>query len=480
MINNMIPSPKGQWGNGDLKTFSPAIDAKDFSLQAESFKVQAKKALGMDFELKEGADIVVKYADYMTDGEYRLSVADKVELYAHDAYGAAYGFATMLQIAYVSGENFMLPQVTITDKPDCDYRGLLVDTARSFHPLCELKNYVDLCWLYKIKYLHIHFTDDDSFTLPIKAFPKLATEGRSYTAAEIAELDAYAAERNVQIVPEVDTPGHTTAIMKEYPEIFDKEGILGFHGEAIEGTKAIYREVCEMFPHSEYIHIGGDEGRLGWWLGCDKCLEYAKSVGYSMEDEAPGMSQAEWLMLRMLAHYIAENAKEVLANGKTPIVWEGFHKATNDMIPKEVKVMVWDSSFQIAPSLIADGFEIINCSWLPTYVVTPLWVYSKKDCYNWDIRSFGTINDGPYKNGMMRMEKNPSIMGGQLNSWGDFVEKTDYYANGSLGRADGLRSVADRLPFIAENTWNTDKRKSYDDVSEAAEYAANLFFKMIK
>ena len=480
MINNMIPSPKGQWGNGELKTFSPAISANDFAPQAESFIAQATRALGINFELNENADIVVKYADYMTDGEYRLDISDKAVLYAHDGYGAAYGFATMLQIAYVSGDSFMLPQITITDKPDCDYRGLLVDTARSFHPLCELKNYVDMCWLYKIKYLHIHFTDDDSFTLPSKAFPLLPAEGRSYTFEEIAELDKYAADRNVQIVPEVDTPGHTTAIMKCYPDIFDKEGILGFHKEAIEGTKAIYREVCEMFPHSDYIHIGGDEGRLGWWLGCDKCIEYAKSIGFSLEDEAPGMSQPEWLMLRMLAHYIAENAKEVISHGKTPIVWEGFHKATNDMIPKEVKIMVWDSSFQTAPSLIEDGFNIINCSWLPTYVVTPLWVYSKKDCYNWDICSFGTINAGPYKDGMMRMGKSNNIMGGQLNSWGDFVEKTDYYATGKLGRADGLRSVAERLTYIAENTWNTDKRKSYDDVSEASEYVADLFFKMIK
>ena len=130
----------------------------------------------------------------------------------------------------------------------------------------------------------------------------------------------------------------------------------------------------------------------------------------------------------------AENAKQVIEMGKTPIVWEGFHKTTNSMIPKEVKVMVWDSSFQLASALIADGFEVINCSWLPTYVVTPLWVYSEKDCYNWDIRSFGTINDAsPYHNGAMRMPESKNLIGGQLNSWGDFVENTDYYANGALG-----------------------------------------------
>ncbi len=482
MINTMIPSPKGQWGNGTLKSFSPVIYAGEFSLQAETFRALASKALNIEFEIGgEDAHIVVKYADYMAEGEYRLSISDKAEIYARDSYGAAYAFSSMLQLASVHEGSLMLPQITLTDKPDCDYRGLLVDTARSFHPLNELKNYIDMCWLYKIKYMHIHFTDDESFCLPSKAFPLVSTEGRSYTFEEIAELNKYASERNVQLVPEVDTPGHTTAIMKAYPEIFGKEGILCFHKEAIEGTKTIYREVCEMFPNSEMIHIGGDEGRLGWWLGCDACAEYGRSIGICMEDEAPGMSQPEWVMLRFLAHYIAENAKEVIAHGKTPIVWEGFHKATNGMIPKEVKVMVWDSSFQIAASLIADGFEIINCSWLPTYVVTPLWVYSQKDCYNWDIYSFGTINDAsPYQNGMMRMPANPKHIGGQLNSWGDFVEKTDYYENGAVGRADGLRTVAAKLPFISENTWNVDKRKTYEEVSQAAEHVSELFFKMIQ
>ncbi len=482
MINNMIPSPKGQWGSGELKAFSPVIFAKDFSTQAQTFAIQAKKALGFDFTLGgSDADIIIETADFMAEGEYRLSIADKVTLLTGDGYGAAYGLSALLQLASVFEGKLMLPQITISDKPDCDYRGLLVDTARSFHPLCELKNYVDLCWLYKIKYLHIHFSDDESFTLPCKAFPLLSQSGNSYTPEEIAELNSYAFERNVQIIPEVDSPGHTTVIMKNYPDIFDKEGILGFHKEAIEGTKAIYREVCEMFPHSDYIHIGGDEGRLGWWLGCEKCLEYGRSLGFNMEDEAPGISQGEWIMLRFLAHYIAENAKQVIEMGKTPIVWEGFHKTTNSMIPKEVKVMVWDSSFQLASALIADGFEVINCSWLPTYVVTPLWVYSEKDCYNWDIRSFGTINDAsPYHNGAMRMPESKNLIGGQLNSWGDFVENTDYYANGALGRADGLKSVAERLPFIAENTWNVEKRKNYEDVKAAADHARQLFSKIIK
>ncbi len=482
MINNMIPSPKGQWGNGELKAFSPVIYSKDFGMQVDTFVSQTKRALDIDLSVSEAdADIVIYSADHMCEGEYRLSVCDKVEIYTKDAYGAAYALSALLQIASIFEGKLMVPQVTIADKADCDYRGLLVDTARSFHPLCELKNYVDMCWLYKIKYLHIHFSDDESYTLPSDAFPLLPTENRCYTKEEIAELDSYAASRNVQIIPEVDTPGHTTTIMKKYPEIFGKEGILCFHKEALDGTKAIYREVCAMFPHSEMIHIGGDEGRLGWWLGCDKCAEYGRSIGICMEDEAPGMSQPEWVMLRFLAHYIAENAKEVISMGKTPIVWEGFHKATNHMIPKEVKIMVWDSSFQLAASLINDGFEVINCSWLPTYVVTPLWVYSEKDCYNWDIRSFGTINDAsPYKDGMMRLPYSDKLIGGQLNSWGDFVEKTDYYENGSLGRADGLRTVAARLPYIAENTWNTEKRKSYAEASDAAKYVSDLFFKMIK
>ena len=461
---NVVPTPKGWWRSGE-NCFIETKICGDFSVPAAAFIEDARR-LGFEFSEGEGGICAVFDPD-MEKAEYKLCVSGgQVRLQAGGDEGAHYGFATLLQLMKKHDGRLLLDCVTITDRPDCAYRGLLIDCARSLHPLPLMKKYVDMCRLYKIKYLHIHFSDDESYALPSKEFPLLPTPGKSYTESEIASLRAYAASRGVSIVPEVDSPGHSTVIQKAYPEIFGDSGILKFTRASIDAMGRIYREVCEMFPESEYIHIGGDESRLGWWLDCADSEAFGRECGYAPDDEGPGMTSAEYLMLRYLARFIAENAKTVISCGKKPIVWEGFHKVTNAMIPKECSVMVFDSSYQLASSLIADGFSVINCSWLPTYVVTPTWYYSEKECFDWDICSYGTINDSsPYRDGMMHMAYSPLMTGGQLSSWGDTIEKS--FDSPAEGRSDEFEKIRRRLPYISENTWNKAKRTDFETLSDA-------------
>ena len=362
----------------------------------------------------------------------------------------------------------MIPAVSLTDTADFEYRGLLIDCARSFHDLDELKKYVNLCAFYKIRFLHIHFSDDQSYTLPSEKFPKLPTEGRCYTFAEIAELDSYAASRHVQILPEVDTPGHCTSLQSAYPEIFGDRGIISFCERAISAVGDIYREICSMFPHSEYVHIGGDESRLGWWIDWDECTEYGKECGYLKTDEGPGMSSNEYLMLRYLAHFIKRNAEAVLSCGKKPIVWEGFHKCTDDIVPKNVAVMVFDSSYQLPGELIDAGYEVINCSWFPTYVVTPTWYYTDEECFGWDVGTYGTINpESPFKGGTLRLAPADNVIGGQLSSWGDTIESA--FPSVEAGHADEMKKIRERLPYIGENVWNRDKLTDFASLRKVKE-----------
>ena len=136
--------------------------------------------------------------------------------------------------------------------------------------------------------------------------------------------------------------------------------------------------------------------------------------------------------------------------------------------------MVFDSSYQLASSLCAGGFNVINCSWLPTYVVVPTWYYSEEDCFNWDIFSFGTINEqSPYANGMMHMPETPMIIGGQLSSWGDSVEKG--FPTPEAGRDEEMAKVRRRLPYISENTWNKAKRADLAGTTAAVNAADSLF-----
>ncbi len=480
-FTDIIPSPKGYWGDGTFKTFENTV-CGDFALEAASFIGYAKKILDLDMTIAEGGAIVTKKCDCMTAGEYRLEIGEedgKIIIKASDSDGANAAFATILQLA---GKNYegklQLPCGTVCDKPECNWRGLLIDCARRNHSVSLIKKYVDLCRFYKIKYLHIHFTDDENFTLPSKAFPKMTTPENCYSYEEIAEIDTYAYENGVSIIPELDTPGHSTSMLKAYPEIFGEEGIIKFTKDAIEATKILYRELCEMFPHSEYIHMGGDESRLGWWL-TDECFAYGEEIGISVNDEAPGMTPNEWVMLRFLATFIKEMAETITACGKKPAVWEGFNKETNDIVPKNVTVMVFDSSYQLAPSLAESGFEVINCAWFPLYVVIPYWIYTQKNCFDWDVYSFGTINENsPYKNGYMKFDYIPNIGGGQLCSWGDGLKCE--YKDPEVGLAKELEEIEKRLPAVAENTWNRTKRVSYESFLCAMEELSEKVEKLLK
>ena len=480
-FNNIIPSPKGYWGDGSYKTFEATI-CGEFALEAASFIRYAKKICDIDFTVVEDGAIIVKKCERISAGEYRLEIGEeegKIIIKAADSDAANAAFGTLLQLMEKNYEGkVQLPQGTVCDKPECKWRGLLIDCARCRHSLPLMKKYVDLCRFYKVKYLHIHFTDDENFTLPSKAFPKMTTPSNCYSYEEIAELDQYAFENGVSIIPELDTPGHSTSMLKAYPELFGTEGIIKFTKEAIEATKVLYRELCEMFPHSEYIHMGGDESRLGWWL-TDECFAYGEEIGISVNDEAPGMTPNEWVMLRFLATFIKEMAEAITACGKKPAVWEGFNKETNDIIPKNVTVMVFDSSYQLAPSLCESGFEVINCAWFPLYVVIPYWIYTKKNCFDWNVYAFGTINENsPYKDGFMQYNYLNGIQGGQLCSWGDGLKCE--WKNPEEGLEKEFYEICERLPAVAENTWNREKRVSYESFLVAMEELKEKLDKLLK
>lgn len=462
-FTDIIPAPKGYWAKGTYNAFEASLGTCEFPKEAKSFARYLKKIHDIDLAFTDDGSIIVKKCECLSKGEYRLEIGEtegKIIIKVGDYLGANYAFATLLQLCEKRDAKMLLPCGTVVDKPECNWRGLLIDCARRNHSVDLLKKYIDMCRFYKVRYLHIHFTDDENYTLPSKAFPKVTTPSNCYTYEEIAELDRYAHANGISIIPELDTPGHSTTILNAYPEVFGKEGIIKFTEGAIEATKTLYRELCELFPHSEYIHIGGDESRLGWWLE-EESLTYGESIGITAKDECPEMTPNEYVMLRFLATFIKEMAETVTACGKKPCVWEGFHKVTNDIVPKNVTVMVFDSSYQLAPSLCESGFEVVNCAWFPLYVVIPYWIYTQKDCFDWDVNSFGTINElSPYKNGVMRFD-GLNIKGGQLCSWGDGLKCE--YKDPEVGLAKELEEITERLPALAENTWNREKRRDYGD-----------------
>ncbi len=454
----MIPQPKLYVEKSIKKhLYTPTISG-DFSSVADAFKDYAQKAYNLEFS--EGNHIVLSHSSSLEKGEYAIDATEEyIKISASDSEGANYALSSLLQIIEEKNGNICLDDVEIRDKADNNYRGLMIDCARNHHPLSLLKKYVDLCWFYKIKYLHLHFTDNEAYTLPSKVFPLATSAENNYSEAEIAELVEYAYERCVQLVPEIDTPGHTKAIIKAYPELCSTEGgsIICPHPENIEQIKQLYIELCNMFPNSEYIHIGADESDIMQWNNCEKCIEYGRELGIKKEEIEPYF-WPDWHYAELLfSHFINEMAKTIVGMGRKPLVWEGFTKEVNDHLTRDITVMVFENFYQTPASLIRNGFDIINCSWRPTYVVVPTYHWDKEECYNWDVGSFSAVHpDSPYYNGYFRLETHEKIKGGQLNAWGDFLGNLE---NGLQIEFDALQ---DRLPSIAENTWNNKKQRGYE------------------
>lgn len=455
---DIIPTPKGVKTMNERKVFPATFVPCCYDLEP-FFTFSEKKDVYFGFT--EDGSIRIDKSSLLHDEEYRIDVNEHINITIGSVKALRYALASLYQMMTRCDEKILVPLCTVTDEPDHEWRGLMIDCARSFHTVEELFGYIDLCWLYKMNYLQLHLSDDEAFRLPMIKYPDLTSDVH-YSNEDIAKLNAYAEKIGISLVPEVDTPGHSTVMQKAYPEIFGDKGILAFTEKSLKASSDIYSEVCDLFPNSDYIHIGGDEGRMGWWIDWPECNEYGDSVGYRRDDPVEGMTPNEFLMLRYLAGFIKSNAETVMSRGRKAVVWEGFHKITNDIIPKEVVVMSWDNSYQTAQSLCRAGFKIINCSWIPTYIVTPVWHYTKKQCFDWDTSSFGTINEGSaYYNGMFKAENCGNIIGGQLNSWGDTIEKS--FDTPQDGHDDEFEKISERLPAIAENCWNREKRITFED-----------------
>ena len=205
--------------------------------------------------------------------------ADQVIVRAVEPAGAARGLATLIQLLAAaprgSAGEFSLPGARILDAPRYAWRGLSLDLARAFFTLEEIRRVIDLLALYKLNVLHLHLTDDQSWRLPVgRPAGSSDHDGTFYSAEELRALAAYAADRFVTVVPEVDTPGHASALMQMHPELNTGRNVIevefppGHPHRAVwldpelpatfELIEEVLTGVAAIFP-GPYIHIGGDE-----------------------------------------------------------------------------------------------------------------------------------------------------------------------------------------------------------------------------
>lgn len=272
---------------------------------------------------------------------YRLEVGrEGIRIVAGDDAGAFYGLQTVHQMLppELSGAGpaldatWVVPSVRIEDAPRFEYRGLHLDVGRHFFDVSFIKRYIDTMARYKLNVFHWHLTEDQGWRIEIDAFPRLTEvgawrketvveknlnpyigdgipHGGFYSKNEIREIVVYAAERHVMIIPEIDIPGHTGAVLAAYPELGCHEGpyevktTWGIQEDILCPSEAtfeflfdVFDEIAELFP-SRYIHIGGDEVPKVQWQESALAQDVIRREGLADEEELQS-----WFIRRVEAH----------------------------------------------------------------------------------------------------------------------------------------------------------------------------------
>ena len=471
----LIPAPHKTDMTDARVAVLPVYTADEtFADAAATLADYARRTNGITLSPGNGGITFSTDASLPSEG-YTLTVtADGAAVKASDVLGAQNAAVTLIQLMEKDGDGLTLPVGVIEDAPKCTWRTVMIDLARDWHELHVLYEYVDMCRFYKIKYLHFHFTDDQSYTLPSRAFPKLPTEGRHYTEAEIKGVIAYAKSRGVQLIPEIDVPGHTTSFAAAYGDVFGRDGIICLSKESMTGMATLFRELCELFEDSAYIHLGGDEAAIARWTTCEKCLSAFRENGVDVDKYLATEEDTKELSELMYATFIKDICEVILSCGKTPVVWEGFHKSMNHLIPKESVIVSWENFYQTAPELLEAGFRVVNGAWKPMYVVTPVVYWSPEEVYNWSVYTWGAVHPGsPYNKEPLHIEPTMQVEGGQLLAWGDQIVAK--YENVAEGVREEQRLMEERTPCLSENVWNREKPTDWAEFSGRMAQVAELY-----
>ena len=292
---------------------------------------------------------------------YRLEVRkDGICITSADEAGAFYAQQTLAQMIYKEDGMNQVQCCGINDRPRFSYRGLHFDVSRHFRSLDFLKKQIDAMALYKMNRMHIHLTDAAGWRMQIDAYPELTslaawrpqqkwkdwwygdrkyvqegTEGAYggyYTKAQLRELVEYARQRHIEVIPEIEMPGHSEEVLAAYPELSCK-GVPYSQGEFCVGNEDVFRfletvldEVMEVFP-SEMIHIGGDEANKAHWKECPKCRQRMEEEGLADADELQSY------LIRRISEFVESRGRRIvgwdeildggLAQGATVMSWRG-------------------------------------------------------------------------------------------------------------------------------------------------------------
>jgi hexosaminidase len=385
--------------------------------------------------------------------------------------GLFYGAVTLWQLMTPEKRPATVPAQIIRDAPAYPWRGLMLDSARHYQSVAFIRSMIDTMALHKLNVLHWHLTDDQGWRLEILKYPRLtsvgawrkpATSGAAqspstpsyggfYTQADVRAIVAYAARRHVQIVPEIEMPGHAQAAIAAYPELGVAQPAAeplavsarwGVHTHLFNVEPATFAfledvldEVMELFP-SNFIHVGGDEAVKNEWQESAAVQARARALGIKEADD-------------LQAHFTQEIGRYLTAHGRRLVGWDEILRPGLD---RNAVVMSWHGIAGTHAAAVA-GHDTVLSPWptlyfdnrqssLPTEVPGRLNIVSLEDVYRFEPRD-STLDQSARRH----------VLGVQANLWTEHMQTEDRVQ----------RMAWPRAAAVAELGWSAPERRNWRD-----------------
>ncbi len=456
----------------------------DMQRNAEFLAQYIKESTGKNLTVQSGTEgdkaIVLGLGLKSGNPEaYQLKVSDKgVSITAPTEAGVFYGVQTLRKsLPVAKNAKIVLPQVVISDFPRFPYRGMMLDVSRHFFSLDSVKRYIDLLALHNINRFHWHITDDQGWRIEIKKYPELTQTGSVrketvighntgkydgkpyggfYTQDEAKEIVAYAKDRYITVIPEIDMPGHMLGALSAFPDMgctggpyevwpmwgVSEEVLCAGNPKTLEFVKDVMSELLEIFP-SEYIHVGGDECPKIRWQKCPKCQAKIRELKLKADKQH---SSEE----RLQSYFISEVEKFLNAHGRQIIGWDEILEGG---VAPNATVMAWRG--------VGEGIKAVKLKHDAIMVPT---TYLYFDYYQAKDREQEPMAIGGY----VPLEKVYSfdpvpesltpdeakhIIGTQANLWTEYIRTFRHVEYMVLPRMDALSEVQ----------WVQPDRKDYED-----------------
>ena len=483
----------------DAGTAIALADPSDTELArlAEVWAAPYRRHVGLDLPLAEEGAIRLSVdpdASGVGPEGYRLEVDGAgVTVTGTDHAGVFYGLQTLSQLMppgtetgdVTVSDGVEVAAASIVDEPRFPYRGMHLDVARHFFGPDFVKRYIDLLARYKINHFHWHLTEDQGWRIEIDAYPRLTevgawrdethvghgTEpfqgdgqpyGGYYTKDEVREIVAYARERFITVIPEIEMPGHATAALAAYPELACTEGpfevamtwgvfedIFCPYDETFEFLETVLDEVVELFP-GPYVHIGGDEAPKARWEESDFVKDLMARQGFADVEEVQG-----WF-IRRIADHLADRGKRIIG-------WDEILEAR--VLPEGATVMSWRGTIG-GIEASRRGHDVIMTPY--SHVYFDYYQSEDQEAEPLAIGGFlplDTVYAFEPVPGPIRDRNARHVIGAQANVWTEYMKTPDHVEY----------MLLPRMLALSEVVWTPRDLKDYEGFLERLDWHLSRF-----